>query len=87
MDFYYGQILLWSGRRIPENFMACNGQIIQVNSGTWAQALYTIIGNTYGGTAPTSFALPNLNPVSDKTGSATVQYIICTSGMYPEFNS
>ena len=61
----------------PEYFMLCQGQILQVNA---YQALYALLGNTYGGTAPTTFALPNLQGVfplgagtNTKTGQTYVQ--------------
>ena len=38
-------------------YMAASGQTLPVNQ---YQALYSLIGNTYGGTAPTSFNLPDL---------------------------
>lgn len=58
MDSYFiGQILLWPNRYVPAGWALCNGQALQVN---YYQALYSIIGNIYGGNS-TSFNLPNLN--------------------------
>ncbi|MNE49562.1 Phage Tail Collar Domain protein [compost metagenome] len=39
-------------------FMACDGQILQINQ---YQALFALIGTSYGGNGTTTFALPNLN--------------------------
>ena len=59
--------------------MLCQGQILQVNS---YQALYSLIGTTYGGNGPTNFALPNLQgvfplgaEVNTKTGQPTLRAI------------
>ena len=51
--------------KIPENFMACNGQLLQIQT---YEALYSIIGATYGGNGSTTFALPdfrNTMPISN----------------------
>ena len=42
---------------IPSGWMACNGQSLQVNQN---QALYSLIGNFYGGSTPLTFNLPDL---------------------------
>lgn len=56
-DFYLGTILAWAGTRVPTDFAWCDGRQLQVQQ---YPALYAVIGNTYGGNAPTSFALPDL---------------------------
>jgi microcystin-dependent protein len=60
MDCYMGMIFPWAMNWAPVNFMLCQGQILAVNSN---QPLYTLIGNIYGGSAPNTFALPNLQGV------------------------
>ncbi len=57
MDGYIGQILLWPISWAPQNWMLCQGQIIQISSN---QALYALIGTTYGGDGTQTFALPDL---------------------------
>jgi microcystin-dependent protein len=58
MDPFIGQIVLWPLTWAPDGWAFCNGQILQVSQ---YQALYSLIGNTYGGTANSTFGLPNLN--------------------------
>jgi microcystin-dependent protein len=72
-----GMIFPWPMNWAPQYFMLCQGQILSVNA---YQALYALLGNTYGGTAPSTFALPNLQGVlplgagmNTKTGQTYVQ--------------
>ncbi len=58
MDPYLSMIILWPGQWIPAGWLACNGQLLQVNTYT---ALFSLIGNIYGGDGRVNFALPNLN--------------------------
>lgn len=48
---------MFSGQFAPNNWQFCNGQVLPVNQ---YQALYSLIGNSYGGTPGQSFALPDL---------------------------
>lgn len=41
----------------PKNWALCNGQILGINTN---QALFSLLGTTYGGNGTTNFALPNL---------------------------
>ncbi|MFL6211694.1 MAG: phage tail protein [Pyrinomonadaceae bacterium] len=42
---------------IPQGWAACNGQLLPINNN---QALFSLLGTTYGGNGQTTFALPNL---------------------------
>jgi len=42
---------------VPRNWSACNGQIIAISSN---EALFSLIGTTYGGNGTNTFALPDL---------------------------
>jgi microcystin-dependent protein len=57
MDPIIGQIILWSGLRIPSGWMLCDGRSLPIVSN---QALFSIIGTTYGGNGTTNFNLPDL---------------------------
>lgn len=57
MEPYLGEIRLFAGNYAPVGWEFCLGQIIPVSQNP---ALYSLIGNVYGGTAQTTFALPNL---------------------------
>jgi microcystin-dependent protein len=41
----------------PQNYAQCNGQLIAISQNN---ALFALIGTTYGGNGTTNFALPNL---------------------------
>lgn len=58
MDNYIGEIRLFPYNHIPANWMACNGQTLNLQQ---YQALGALIVNTYGGNFPQNFNLPNLN--------------------------
>lgn len=49
----------------PKNWAQCNGQLLAINSN---QALFSLIGTTYGGDGRTTFALPDLR---SRTGVGT----------------
>jgi microcystin-dependent protein len=57
MEPFLGEIRLFSFGRAPNGWLACNGQVLNINA---YQALYALLGNLYGGSAPTTFALPDL---------------------------
>jgi microcystin-dependent protein len=68
---YLGQLLLASWNYAPKGYAMCNGQLLAINSN---QALFSLLGTTYGGNGLNTFALPNLQgrtPVS--VGSGIVQ--------------
>lgn len=54
---YLAQILMFSGNFAPKNYAMCNGQTLAINQN---QALFALIGTTYGGNGVTTFLLPNL---------------------------
>lgn len=57
MDAFYGEIRLMAIQYTPMGWLPCDGR--QLNTVEY-QALYAVIGNIYGGTAPTTFNLPDL---------------------------
>ncbi|WP_419799259.1 MAG: phage tail protein [Terasakiella sp.] len=56
-EAYLGSVCVTSGSYCPKNFSPADGQILAISSN---QALYSLLGNMYGGSAPTTFALPDL---------------------------
>lgn len=54
---FLGEIRLFSFGVIPENWLPCEGQTLNINQN---QALFSIIGTTFGGNGTTTFALPDL---------------------------
>ena len=54
---YLGEIKVISFNFAPKGWALCNGQLLPINQN---QALFSILGTTYGGNGQTDFALPNL---------------------------
>jgi microcystin-dependent protein len=54
---FLGEIKLVSFNFPPKGWAFCNGQLLPINQN---QALFAILGTTYGGNGQTTFALPNL---------------------------
>jgi microcystin-dependent protein len=52
-----GTIILFAGNFAPRGWAYCQGQLLNIASN---QALYAILGTTYGGNGQTTFALPDL---------------------------
>jgi microcystin-dependent protein len=57
MDFFIGSIMPFAGSREPQLWMFCRGQELLIHD---YEALYSLLGTTYGGNGVTTFALPNL---------------------------
>ncbi len=54
---YYGDICVTANQFCPVGFVEAAGQLLPIAQN---QALYSLIGTTYGGDAKTTFALPDL---------------------------
>jgi len=52
-----GEIKIWSAEFVPEGWLPCDGRLLPIQQN---QALYSIIGNRYGGDAIKEFGLPDL---------------------------
>ena len=57
MDSFIGSIMLFAGNFAPRGWAFCQGQLLPINQN---QALFAILGTTYGGDGRTTFALPDL---------------------------
>lgn len=57
MEGIVGQIRLFAGNFIPDNWLLCDGRELSLST---FKALYAVIGQTYGGRGNTTFALPDL---------------------------
>lgn len=82
MDYTLGEIILFAGTYTPEQFLPCDGRSLSVSQN---QALYSVIGNVYGGDA-NNFNLPNLAgriPVADGTGPGLTPRTIGQIGGQP----
>ena len=73
---YLGEIRLFPYNAIPRGWMPARGQSMSITQNT---ALYSLLGNNYGGDGKTTFSLPNLSGAApDGTG-----YYIAIKGIFP----
>jgi microcystin-dependent protein len=56
-DPFIGQLEIFGFGKAPKNWAYCTGQLIAINQN---QALFALLGTTYGGNGTTTFALPDL---------------------------
>ncbi len=54
---FMSEIRIFSFNFAPKGWAMCNGQLLPINQN---QALFALLGTTYGGNGQTTFALPNL---------------------------
>ncbi len=74
MEELIGTIKLFAGEFAPRGYMFCYRQILKQND---YQALFSVLGYTYGGNGTTSFALPDLRsrvPVGVGEGNGLSNY-------------
>jgi microcystin-dependent protein len=73
---FIGQISMFGGNFAPRFTAFCNGQILAIAQN---QALFSLLGTTYGGNGQTTFALPNLQsqlPVHQGQGPGLSNYTL-----------
>lgn len=65
---FISEIRLMSFGFAPQGWAQCNGQLLPINQN---QALFSLLGTTYGGNGQTNFALPDLRgkvPIHEGSG-------------------
>jgi microcystin-dependent protein len=76
MDGFLGEVKLFAGNFAPQNWVFCQGQTLNINMYT---ALWSIIGNTYGGDGVRTFMLPDYRgraPVGFGSGASLTAYAL-----------
>ena len=71
---FIGEIRMFGGNFAPAGWAFCDGQLIPISEN---DALFTLIGTTYGGDGQETFALPNLQsrvPIHAGTGPSGTTY-------------
>lgn len=69
MEPFIGQVILFAGNFAPRGWAFCAGQLLPISQ---YQALFSLLGTTYGGDGRTTFALPDLRgrvPRGDEGGA------------------
>ena len=78
IEAYLGQIQLFPFNFAPIGWMLCNGATLNISQ---YSALYSLIGNTYGGDGHTTFQIPNLQGASPIPNME--YYIVVEGGIFP----
>jgi microcystin-dependent protein len=76
MEPFVGQIIPVGFNFAPVGWFLCQGQLVPISN---FEALFALIGTTYGGDGQTTFAIPNLQgrvPLHDGQGSGLSNYLI-----------
>lgn len=66
-DQFLGELRLMSFNYAPKGWALCNGQVLAIQQN---QALFSLLGTTYGGNGVTTFQLPDLRSRSPLHSSA-----------------
>jgi microcystin-dependent protein len=66
----------------PQGWAPLNGQLLPINQN---QALFALLGTTYGGDGVTTFALPTAKPIFTANESVMLQ-CIALQGVFPSRN-
>ena len=77
MDPFYGLIRLFPYSFAPRDWAPCEGQILNISQNT---ALFSLLGDNFGGDARVTFALPDLRGKEPTPGT---RYFIALTGIYP----
>ena len=78
MEPMLAQVMLFSGNFAPRGWADCDGSVLQIAQN---QALYSLVGTTYGGDGRTTFGLPKIGPPA-----SGLRYVIAVQGGYPQRN-
>ena len=79
-DPYIGTIMLFGGNFAPLGWAQCNGQLLPISQ---YDALFSLIGTTYGGDGQSTFALPDLRsrvPIHQGQGAGLSNYSLGENG-------
>ncbi len=77
---FVGEIRMFGFSRLPVGWFPCDGRLVPVAG---QEALFTLIGTTYGGDGQNTFGLPDLRgrlPVHQGQGLGLTQRVIGQSG-------
>jgi microcystin-dependent protein len=74
-DPFIAEVKIISWNYAPKGWAFCNGQLLPINQN---QALFSLLGTTYGGNGQTNFALPDLRgraPIHQGAGQTEGQRV------------
>ena len=74
VEAYLGEIRMWGGTYAPEGWHMCDGSTLPIAQN---QALFTLLGDSYGGDGRVTFGLPDLRgrvPINFGEGPGLTDY-------------
>jgi microcystin-dependent protein len=74
---FVAEVRLLPYQEAPKGWMLCQGQLLPIVQN---QALFSLVGTTFGGNGTTNFALPNLTTSTVPKG---MNYCIAVQGVFP----
>jgi len=80
MEPFIAEIIMFGGNFAPRGWALCDGQLLSINSN---QALFSLLGTTYGGDGRTTFGLPDLRgrvPIHPGNGPGLSSYRLGQKG-------
>lgn len=73
---------VWLTASVVGGGTPAQGQLLPIAQNT---ALFSLLGNLYGGDGQTTFALPDLRNVAPQSANGqALTYVICTEGVFPQ---
>ena len=79
---FLGEIQTFAFAFCPVGWATLNGQLLLINQN---QALFSLLGTTYGGDGITTFALPKWGPIFTANGGSLLP-CIALQGVFPARN-
>jgi Phage Tail Collar Domain len=79
---FLGEIETFAFNFCPTGWAALNGQLLPISQN---QALFALLGTTYGGDGQTTFAVPTAKPIFSANG-APLKQCIAMQGIFPSRN-
>lgn len=76
-EFYLSEIILTLSPACPSQSLEADGRKLRIQDN---QALFSLVGTSYGGDGRNDFALPDLRGKSNVQGA---RYCIVTAGLFP----
>ena len=73
---FLAEIVLYAFAQPPAGWLPCDGRLLPVNQN---QALFSLLGFTFGGDGRTNFALPNYTSLAPEG----THYCIAAQGIFP----
>jgi microcystin-dependent protein len=77
---FLGEIRMFGFNFAPQGWALCDGQVLPISQN---EALFALLGTTYGGDGTTTFALPNLQsrvPIHQGHGAGLSNYVAGHAG-------